>query len=306
MVTQLTPHDAFDLYCDTLEAEGYVTPSTLRSYRVHIGRFLRDIDPPATIAELNARHAMAWTKGLVKRGLKPGGIRSYQSSVWIWFGWLNREGYNAVNIADQVRRFRKDEATVTRRSAGPDLIDELVACARSRSEWRERNPALVLMLVASGARAAELAACYLEDYDAESGTLDLHRHTKSNSPRIVGVDRAAALAMTRYVKLERGNRPGPLFLGRMARPLSKGGIQAVVKSLAMQRGLPCSPHDFRRACANRLLDAGANPWTVQHQLGHSTDWLTKQYAKEARARAAIADYHRVEQGIRPLKPRRTG
>lgn len=297
----LSPFDAFDLYIANLEAEGYVRPATLRYYRYAISRFLTDITPPDSCAQLTGKHALAWTAALRNRGCKPGAMRTYQSAVWTWFSWLHREGFTPTDIARQVRRTRPDESTVTRRTATTDIIDKMLVCARDRSEWPWRNAALLLTLAATGARKAELAACHLEDYDAEAGTLRLWRHTKTGEERYCGVDAGARLALLQYLKRERKEAPGPLFIQRQRQPMSANAITCVIRSLAESAGVECSAHDFRRACAARMLAAGAQPDVVQYQLGHRTAHLTMQYGKEARRDRSIEQYHALDQGVRPLR-----
>lgn len=297
----LTPFDAFELYIGNLEAEGYVREATLKFYRYGISRFLSDITPPASCHELSGKHALAWTAALRKRGLKPGAIRTYQSAVWIWFSWLHREGYTPHDIARQVRRTRPDETTVTRRTATDDVIEKLLVVAADRSEWKWRNRALLLTLAATGARRAELAACHFEDYQADPGVLRLWRHTKTHEERWCGVDAQARFALLQYFKHERGEKAGPLFLQRMAQPMSANAITCVIRSLAESAGVACSAHDFRRACAARMLGAGALPDVVQYQLGHRTASLTLMYGKEARRDRSVREYHELDQGVRRLR-----
>lgn len=297
----LSPFDAFELYIGNLEAEGYVRDATLRYYRYAIARFLTDCTPPETCRELAPKHALAWTAAMRKRGLKVGAIRTYQSAVWTWFAWLHREGYVAADISRQVRRTRPDETTVTRRTASPDIIDRLLVVAGDRSEARYRNRALILTLAATGARKSELAACHLSDYDADAGTLRLWRHTKTGEERYCSVDATARQALLQYIKLERKPVPGPLFLQRMAQGMTSNAITCVIRSLAESAGVECSAHDFRRACAARLLAAGALPDVVQYQLGHKTALLTMQYGAAARRERSLQAIREIDQGIRQLR-----
>lgn len=233
-------------------------------------------------------------------GLKPKSVNSYQKPVWVWFGWLFRQGYVPTEISRQVRVARVDDSTIKRRTATPDIIDRLLVSASGRSETAIRNRAVILTLVATGARRTELAACHLEDYDRDAGTLYL-RHTKNHQPRWVGVDAAARQALLQYLKLERGERPGPLFLSRTGVAFGTDGIRQMLRSLALSAGIECSAHDFRRACAARMLAAGAQPDVVQYQLGHKTARLTLQYGAEARRDRSISEYHALDQGVRRLK-----
>lgn len=297
----LSPRDAADLYLGNLLAEGYVRDVTLRGYSFAIQRFLSDIDLPDSCRELTARHAMAWTAALRSRGLKQKSVRSYQAPVWTWFGWLFREGYTPSEISRQVRQVRVDDSTIKRRTATDDVIDKLLTVAAARSETALRNRAVILMLVATGARKTELAACDLEDLDLASGSLRLWRHTKAHKERWSGVNAAARQAMQLYIKKHRGEKPGPLFLVRLDGRMSAGAITLMIRSLAESAGVECSAHDFRRACAARMLAAGAKDDVVQYQLGHKTAYLTMQYGAAGRRDRSIDEYHELDKGVRRLR-----
>jgi integrase len=142
---------------------------------------------------------------------------------------------------------------------------------------------------------------YAGAYDADAGTLRLWRHTKTNEERYCGVDAGARLALMQYLKRERKEAPGPLFVQRQKQPMSANAITCVIRSLAESAGVQCSAHDFRRACAARMLAAGAQPDVVQYQLGHRTATLTMQYGKEARRQRSLQEYHALDQGVRPLR-----
>lgn len=104
-----------------------------------------------------------------------------------------------------------------------------------------------------------------------------------------------------YLKRERMKSAGPLFVQRQQRAMTANAITCVIRSLAESAGVECSAHDFRRACAARMLAAGAMPDVVQYQLGHKTAHLTMRYGHEARRDRSLEQYHALDQGVRPLR-----
>lgn len=102
------------------------------------------------------------------------------------------------------------------------------------------------------------------------------------------------MALDRYIDRERPQLPGSLFLDRSRRPLSPDGIRIVIRTLAAAAGVEASSHDFRRAVATRMLDAGTDTDSVAAQLGHTTLAMTYMYAREGRAQRAVAAFHHFD------------
>src|SRR4030067_585408 len=114
-----------------------------------------------------------------------------------------------------------------------------------------RDAALIALLYSCGLRREESVSLDLENYDPDSGLLEV-RHAKRNRQRTAYLVNGAARAMDGWLAL-RGDESGPLFW-----PINKGSklanrrmsTQAVYNMLA-KRGREAgvkdfSPHDFRR------------------------------------------------------------
>ncbi len=288
------------LYLEWRAAEG-LKPRTLAAYRAALDQFL-GLALPDDVRELEPRHAVAFLASLQGRGLKPGAAGTYQRAVWTWLRWLYDQDFVLVDISRKVKRVRVPEETVTRRTASEDALDRMVACAAARPEYPYRNVALLRLLWGTGVRRGELAAAELADIDIEHGTIAV-RHSKTGRARIVGVDEVARVAALQYRVRERGDRPGPLFISRGGLALSSNAIRLLVQSLARSAGVTVSSHDFRRACAARMLRQGAPLDVVMHQLGHQSPRMSLTYGAEGRAERSVAEFHRLD-SQRPATPAR--
>ena len=157
-----------------------------------------------------------------------------------------------------------------------------------------RDAALIALLYSCGLRREESISLDLENYDPDSGLLEV-LHAKRNRQRTAYVINGAGRAMNDWLTL-RGDEPGPLFW-----PINKGGrlanrrmsTQAVYNMLA-KRGREAgvkdfSPHDLRRTFVSDLLEAGADISTVAKMAGHANVATTARYDRrpeESKRKAA--------------------
>lgn len=289
-----------DLFLAEREAERGVKPNTLRSYRRAIDQFLGTPGAPEDIAGLAKSHLIAWTVAMRRRHVSEGAINSYQRPVWSWLRWLFAEGYIADDLAHRARMVYPTERK--RRTASDQARRDLITVARARAENRYRNVALIETLWSTGIRRTELAGVTLEDVDLEHGAIVV-RHSKTGRTRINGIGAQARLSLQQYIVHERGDKPGGLFLQRGKRSMTSNAMLLVLRSLSASAGVTVSSHDFRRACAARLLESGMAVDDVARQLGHSTLTMTLVYGEEGRTKRALDAYHEVDRGIIPMRRR---
>lgn len=299
MNRSVTPHDSVALFLAQKRAEG-LSVNTLVSYERSLRMFLDTPGLPADVGEIGPRDAITWTATLTDpgRGLKPGAVNAYQRPVWVWFRWLFDNGDVPIDIPRRVRRVKVTDPK--RRTATQEERERLVTVALHQHEHPNRNAAIVEVLWATGIRRAELAALQLEDYDSEAGTLFV-RWGKGGKPRLVGIDASARHAIERYIVRDRKRTPGPLFLGRKALPMTANAVRCVLRSLSERAKVDVSAHQFRRACAARLRREGMDLGHVMNHLGHNSPTMTLIYSKEGETEAAIAAYHKLDAGVRPLR-----
>jgi site-specific recombinase XerD len=101
---------------------------------------------------------------------------------------------------------------------------------------------------------------------------------KGGKERVVPIGGKALAAIDAYLAV-RGQRKGPLFLGRSGGRLTVRSIHRIVGKAATSSGIHrrVSPHTFRHTFATHLLDAGADLRFIQELLGHSRLSTTQKY-----------------------------
>jgi integrase/recombinase XerD len=130
----------------------------------------------------------------------------------------------------------------------------------------------------------------------EIGDVDLRRsfvrpHGKGSKERIVPLGRAAASAVSRYLRSGRpelvGERREPkLFVNFRGGALTRQGLYKIILRHAKLAGLDgkMSPHTLRHTFATHLLSGGCDLRSVQEMLGHADVATTQLYTHLSRER----------------------
>lgn len=141
---------------------------------------------------------------------------------------------------------------------------------------RERGVAMVVTMLYSGLRVAELVGLDRPDVDFDAATIDV-RHGKGDKQRLLPLHPVPAVAIHRYLATRSDDHPA-LFLSRRGR-ISTSQVQRLVHQIVGDTAISkrITPHKFRHSFATMLLDKGADLRVVQELLGHSSISSTQIY-----------------------------
>ena len=169
-------------------------------------------------------------------------------------------------------------------------LDALVTACHTAQER-----ALILALLHTGARIAEVAAMRTQDFLLD-GTVQIKG--KGEKTRRVYVHPRAADALKRYLQRREGpiwissNPYAPLrFRGKV---LTVGGLRSIVYRVGERAGVEKThPHRFRTTFAHHYLEAGGDVGALQYLMGHSNVKQTLFYAQYGAANRALAQQRRM-------------
>lgn len=163
-----------------------------------------------------------------------------------------------------------------------EQIRELIA-ATKRSRQPKRDLALLLLLLDTGARAAEVCGLRLGDFDMHERTIRVLG--KGNVHRTLHLTARTTRAIVDYLRTDGAREEdAPLFVsvgGHSAGDaLTVNGLRQVVERLGDLSGIEgvrCSPHTFRHTFAVEFLRNGGDPLTLQSLYGHTSLEMTRKY-----------------------------
>lgn len=209
----------------------------------------------------------------------------------VFFGWLVKRGEITESPMATTEPPRVPEKIT------PLLSDEehaaILACCGGKSFADRRDTAIVLLLIDTGLRIAELASIQVEDVDLNQRTFNICG--KGNRHRVVGYGNSAGLALARYLR-ERAKHPcadlPELWLStRLRRSLSINGIQHALNRRGKAAGISGNlhAHGFRHDFSHRWQEAGGSEHGLMTIAGWTSTKMPRHYGKQAATRRALAE-----------------
>jgi integrase/recombinase XerD len=176
-----------------------------------------------------------------------------------------------------------------------DTVMQLVKVCPHGTFSGDRDVAILLGLLDTGARAREFLSINLADVNEAVGTV-LIRSGKGRKPRFVYLGKTARKALRRYLKHRTDDDPG-LWITRTNDRLSYNGLREIVGRRSKEAGVKQpSLHSFRRGFTLIMLRAGIDLYTLARLLGQEGIDVLKHYLKltdtdtaEAHRRASPVD-----------------
>ncbi len=183
---------------------------------------------------------------------------------------------------------------------------KLLASTEGETIVQLRDRAIIFLFAFTGCRISELCKLNVGDVviDEDEEEAGVRFTRKGGKRTTVGIDSRAAAAVSEYLASAAIYR-GPLFRPRTsskgqalaARHMTRGSVDKVLRSYLGALPSPTrdidsryTPHSFRAAVINALLDSSVGLEEVAELVGHSNVNTTKGYQRRKRAMADSASH----------------
>jgi site-specific recombinase XerC len=141
-----------------------------------------------------------------------------------------------------------------------------------------RDKAIFAVTYYRGLRASELGIIDVNDYHAASGRITIRRLKGSRGGEYY-VTEAERSALTDWLR-KRGAAPGPLFISRNHRGISRFRLHRLMRQYSALAGIPrqkAHMHALKHSCATHLSAIEADIVAIQDHLGHKNIQNTMKY-----------------------------
>lgn len=187
-------------------------------------------------------------------------------------------------ITEGVKGFKTDNDETTHTALSKAQAADMLESIDKSTKQGKRDHALILMLIKTGMRRAELVALNRVDVKMMDGHhVAVIEHGKGDKRRIVKLRVDVYRALEDYLKA-RGDKGEALFVSfrRGDHPTSSRmtdkAVELLVKKYA-PAGTELTPHGLRATFATLALEAEASLHQVQYALGHADPRTTERYQR---------------------------
>lgn len=211
-------------------------------------------------------------------------IHNYSQRLRTFFRFAERQGWCTPGMADGIMPSRFHRGETVSKGLTRDEVLRLLSTSEGNRAVDRRDRAILMVLIAYGLRAGEVAGLRLDDLDWTQETLQV-RSPKPGRTHHYPLSRGVGQTILRYIRNVRPRCPERalfLTLNAPVRPMTRAAIGHVVSSRLDRLGIVGKrrgPHALRHATAQHLLDQGLSMKEVGDYLGHRSVSATSAYAK---------------------------
>ena len=266
---RFTLTDAFDLFLLDREAQNLAAKS-LTTYRARLTRFITWCNDQGitTIDDLSITHVRKYIAEMV-RTLKDVTAKNHTVDIKTFLRFCVDESLITESPADRVKLPKVVER-----------LPQVLTADETRRLYKacetDRDKALFLVMLDTGARCEEVANMDRADVDINEGAITI-REGKPRRDRTTYISAKTRKELLRYVRAEGINR-GPLWRSSVdGGRLRERGISQLIERLADRAEVKCTPHKIRKTFITTMLRAGVDVFTLRKLSGHKSLDALKPY-----------------------------
>lgn len=266
-------------FIDYLKVVKNFSEHTTKNYKRDLDKFIRFLsDNSTSLEKCDEQDIRLFVNQERRKGLSPRSIQRVLSSCRSFFNYLVEHKGFEKNHAQNISSPKSSKSLP--KALDADLIQKLLNF-KPKTELETRDKAIAELFYSSGLRLSELQGIDLGDISIKERTCRVVG--KGNKTRDLPIGRQAVKSLRDWILIrEKYSTESDLaiFINKQGKRLSNRSIQARLKKLSTERGLPAvHPHMLRHSFASHILESSGDLRAVQEMLGHADIGTTEIYTK---------------------------
>ena len=266
-------------FIDYLKVVKNFSEHTTKNYKRDLDKFIKFLSDNSTSLErCDEQDIRLFVNRERRKGLSPRSIQRVLSSCRSFFNYLVEHKGFEKNHAQNISSPKSSKSLP--KALDADLIQKLLNF-KPKTELETRDKAIAELFYSSGLRLSELQGIDIGDISIKERTCRVVG--KGNKTRDLPIGRQAIKSLRDWILIrEKYSNENDLaiFINKQGNRLSNRSIQARLKKLSTERGLPAvHPHMLRHSFASHILESSGDLRAVQEMLGHADIGTTEIYTK---------------------------
>ena len=263
--------DALAEFLEFKQAQG-LSPVTANDYTKHVTQFFTrypDAHAPGKLRDCILEY--------MSQPVAPATFNLRRAYLKSFFNWCVQEGILAQNPLTGIPK-RLDEGRA--RSIAEDTLRKLLSLPNRGSFAGLRDYALMILSLDTGIRPGEALGLLPADIDLTNCTVTVRRHiAKTGRTRVLPMSRetAKALKMLLGARHPAWPKSAPVFCTQDGTPLRLHSWEDRLQEYSEALNTRITPYDLRHTFALLFLRQGANAFSLQRMLGHTSMEMTRRY-----------------------------
>jgi integrase/recombinase XerD len=209
-------------------------------------------------------------------GRKETSINTRLRAIRAFFNFLDKEGMITENPATGLSLVKQKKEVIE--TFNRDQLRDILRQPNQESFTGFRDYTIMLLMVETGVRVRELVEIGTKDIMWEDSQIRING--KGYKERLVPIQATMKRQLRKYIAVRGDVQSESLFVTIDNTPLTIRQVQNRITKygrMASTKNVRCSPHTFRHTFAKMSVQNGADVFSLQKVLGHTSLEMVRNY-----------------------------
>lgn len=254
---------------------------TIQYYRNEISKFVKHLEsvgistsPSSITADIIKDHVIL---RMMEEGRKETTINANLRAIRAFFNFLESECLIVKNPVKKLKLVKQKKTVI--QTFSREEIGLLFDKPNKSTFTGLRDYTIMMFLLETGVRVKELCGIRIKDVNFQDGIVTI-REAKGFKERNVPIQRIMKKQLALYLQIRGQLEHDFLYVNIDNNPIQIRAVQQFIANygrLAGIKNVRCSPHTFRHTFAKMSVQNGADVFTLQTVLGHTSMDMVRNY-----------------------------